>query len=419
MACDSDFRIAILKPIRYEPTGALTVRLLLTVTGTGVIESMSCAIEGSYQGWTITAAVPEGRDAFLKTVNHKFLNLDQVRAVYCEQPAVWVEEFQFCFPARSHPLGDTPPSITTVPPLCSCHSKRSVSPRGSGGRIRYMLKAALWSTDRIMASCTEEITLKPCYLPSPPMCLQDFPRDYRAKHSKKLHNLFGKVSRSLELSFGEPNPLQYCQQTRRLHTTLTFKAKCEDIIHRQGEFLKPVTGTFQIQLALRSKTLTSRSQLKTQPTSAQIRHIPWITETVQEYPSKSWTLNIPAWKTETYPNLLGNIECKVQDHVTSFSVDFWQKGCSCLVPTFSTPFIQRRYSIKATITFRNTTNHDFHLEIPVQVCTGADWEAVTPAYTEGMDSNFSSGIAEEELSERRPETDELPHYLPRESWDAV
>lgn len=82
----------------------------------------------------------------------------------------------------------------------------------------------------------------------------------------------------------------------------------------------------------------------------------------------------------------------MQDHVTSFSVDFWQKGCSCLVPTFSTPFIQRRYSIKATITFRNTTNHDFHLEIPVQVCTGADWEAVTPAYTEGMDSNFSSGI---------------------------
>jgi len=49
MTCDSDCRIAILNPIRYEPTGALTVRLLLTVAGTRAIESMSCAIEGKVE----------------------------------------------------------------------------------------------------------------------------------------------------------------------------------------------------------------------------------------------------------------------------------------------------------------------------------------------------------------------------------
>ena len=49
MACESDCRLAVLKPIKYEPTGALIVRLLLTITGTRAIESMSCAIEGKIQ----------------------------------------------------------------------------------------------------------------------------------------------------------------------------------------------------------------------------------------------------------------------------------------------------------------------------------------------------------------------------------
>jgi len=413
----SDYRVTLLKPICRGSTGMLSVRLLLTIAGTIALDSVSCAIEGRYEGWTIAAPIPEGSHSVLKTVHHTFLNLDQVRVFRCEQTvASLVEEFQFCFPARSHPLGDTPPSISTATPQCSCYDKRKVSPRGSGGRIRYILKAALWSTDQIIASCSEEILLSPCYLPSPPMCLQDFPQDYRISHSRKIHGLFRKVSRTINLSISEPKPLQYCHETRGLHTALTFEVKCEDIVQLLGDFLKPVTGTFEVQLSLRSRTITSLSQLKTQPTSAQIRKIPWITETLQESHDKSWTLNIPPWTTDTCCNLHAE---SAQYHTTSFSVDFWQKGCPCLLPTFITPFIQRRYSIKAIITLRSSTNYVFHLEIPVQICTGIGWETTTPAFIAGLDRSFNSGIAEDDLSEEAAAAEELPLYLPRESWYAV
>ncbi len=146
-----------------------------------------------------------------------------------------------------------------------------------------------------MAAYAEELVLSPSATPSPPICVQDFPRDYKVVQAKISRNVFARTRKVLELSVVEPDPLIYNPKTDVLHTKLRFSITYEDIKVPYLENPSLAMERCEVELSLKAKTVISLNPLQAQPTASQIRHSPYLSEIFQEYASKIRTLNLPAW----------------------------------------------------------------------------------------------------------------------------
>jgi len=75
------------------------------------------------------------------------------------------------------------------------------------------------------------------------------------------------------------------------------------------------------------------------------------------------------------------LEGTTRRYVSKFGVEFSQKRCSSLTPTFFSPFLTRRYSLATVVTLHGDRAQKFRLEIPVQIYAGSDCrEQGLPAY---------------------------------------
>lgn len=192
-------------------------------------------------------------------------------------------------------MRDFPPTIRTNRSKC-CSRKDKGCLNGSGGRVTYTLRIRLWIGEQIIATHAEEIVLNPSNSLTPPICVQDFPRDYKIAQAKILSSLFMRNRKVLALSVLEPEPLKYDSKMDMLHTKLGFSITSEDIAFPSTESLGLVMERCEVKLGLNAKTVVSSSPLQAQPTASQIRYSPSLFEVIQEYPSKIRTLNLPAWK---------------------------------------------------------------------------------------------------------------------------
>lgn len=150
--------------------------------------------------------------------------------------------------------------------------------------------------EQIVATHAEEIVLNPSNSLTPPICVQDFPRDYKISQAKILRSLLTRTRKVLELSVLEPEPLEYDSKTDMLHTKLDFAIASEDIAFPSTESLGLVMERCEVKLGLKAKTVVSSKPLQAQPTASQIRNSPCLFEVIQEYPNSIRTLNLPAWK---------------------------------------------------------------------------------------------------------------------------
>ncbi|KFY02392.1 hypothetical protein V490_00526 [Pseudogymnoascus sp. VKM F-3557] len=273
----------------------------------------------------------------------------------------------------SFPLCDFPPSMRTN--FSCCFSKKSLKSHTCGGHVQYTLTVGLWARHQNVAKHVEEITLTPCNSPSPPICIQDFPEDYLIKKTKLSKSLFTKASSMLEMSVMEPAPIQYTATADVLHTTLNFNV---------------------------AQTAESHSVLfdRCEPTKSDVKQSSCLSDIVEKYDIQVKTLNLAEWKSSDCYNALEGHSSSAPDgiiiprkrYATAFSMDFWQKRCRHLVPTFSSSMFLRRYSLVAAISLSGATTQKFRLEIPVQIrayCNGDDGTV-----TNGSVENLSSDIEE-------------------------
>ncbi|KAH7383431.1 hypothetical protein BKA64DRAFT_159242 [Cadophora sp. MPI-SDFR-AT-0126] len=275
-------------------------------------------------------------------------------------------------------MQDLPPTIRTKRSKC-CSRKDKRRPNGSGGRVTYTLRIGLWIGEQITTTHAEEIVLKPSNSLSPPICVQDFPRDYKIAQAKISRNLCTRTWKVLELSVVEPEPLEYNPKTDTLHTKLHFSITYEAFPSPKS--LGLAIERCDVKLSLKAKTVISLNPLQAQPTAPQIIYSPYLSEIVQEHTGKIRTLNLPTWKEMRWEDTRDNKGHIICQYVLNFSMDFWQKRCFCLTPTFSSPMMLRRYSLGAVVTLHGANVQKFRLEIPVQICARSESsERDAPAY---------------------------------------
>lgn len=192
-------------------------------------------------------------------------------------------------------MRDTPPKNHTTLSRC-CSRKVKESFNGSGGRVTYTLGVSLWIGEQVVATHAEEIVWSPSKYLSPPICVQDFPRDYKTSQINVSKNIFTKARRVLRLSVTEPGPLEYNPSTGKLQTKLHFTITCEDTILPSTKYNSLTTTRCEVKTGLKAKTIISLNPLQAQPTTSQVRCLPYLSEMIKEYESKSRTLKLPAWK---------------------------------------------------------------------------------------------------------------------------
>ncbi|KFY93880.1 hypothetical protein V498_04194 [Pseudogymnoascus sp. VKM F-4517 (FW-2822)] len=189
----------------------------------------------------------------------------------------------------------------------------------------------------------------------------------------------------LEISVMEPAPIQYTATADVLHTTLNFNV---------------------------TQTAESHSVLfdRCEPTKSDVKQSSCLSDIVEKYDIQVKTLNLVEWKSsDCYNTLEGgflHLRSKMRcangtaghsssgpdgivipraRYATAFSMDFWQKRCRHLVPTFSSSMFLRRYSLVAAISLSGATTQKFRLDIPVQI----------RAYSNGDDSTVTNDSIED------------------------
>lgn len=195
-------------------------------------------------------------------------------------------------------MRDFPPTINTNRSMCCSRiGRRWLESTGNGGRVTYTLSIKLWIGAQTVATRTEDINLIPANSLAPPICAQDFPKDYKIAQPKVLRRLFKKPRKvPLEISVLKPQPLMCSSTTDILYTRLGFSIACEGIESASTENLGLVLESCDVSLGLKAKTIISSRPLRAQPTASQLKFSPSLSEMTQEYPYSVKTLNLPPWK---------------------------------------------------------------------------------------------------------------------------
>ncbi|KFY66388.1 hypothetical protein V496_02081 [Pseudogymnoascus sp. VKM F-4515 (FW-2607)] len=351
MTTKPEFPISIIEPRltagsnrRVAPFGpSLFLRLSLPAEDESIsFDRVSCTLQGTCSVWnTLHESVPS-YNSFTRSANYSFLSINCVREVaQPAAPTLLCEDIVFRLSQNSSfPLCDFPPSMRTNFSCC-CSKKKSLNSHTCGGHVQYTLTVGLWARHRNVAKHVEEITLTPCNSPSPPICIQDFPEDYSIKKTKLSKSLFTKASSMLEISVMEPAPIQYTATADVLHTTLNFNV---------------------------TQTAESHSVLfdRCEPTKSDVKQSSCLSDIVEKYDIQVKTLNLVEWKSSDCYNTLEGHSSSGPDgiviprarYATAFSMDFWQKRCRHLVPTFSSSMFLRRYSLVAAISLSGATTQN-------------------------------------------------------------
>ncbi|KAI2828850.1 hypothetical protein CBS147320_5596 [Aspergillus niger] len=264
-------------------------------------------------------------------------------------------------------------STTPLPPSLSfkpmpVYNSNDLILRGQG-RIEYFLKARLFDHGNCIAENEAPVTFAPARECSPPICISDFPGEYTLASSRRVRDrLHRRELYYLSVQTGEPAPL-YLGRSTMVSTVVPLKWNYRCLAPSQQHANVPdIYAT--IQTSLRATTFVSVSpqdRIPLEEDANKLLDFKLVANTTGTSLTQARKLRIASWENLDGGGPYGTQQTTTYQAITPLILNFDARDY--LPPTFTHPYISRRYSlsISVSVDVDNSRHTSLRLRVPVQV----------------------------------------------------
>ncbi|RDH30822.1 hypothetical protein BDQ94DRAFT_180847 [Aspergillus welwitschiae] len=261
------------------------------------------------------------------------------------------------------------------------------------GRIEYFLKARLFDHGNCIAENEAPVTFAPARECSPPICISDFPGEYTLASSRRVRDrLHRRDLYYLSVQTGEPAPL-YLGRSTMVSTVVPLKWNYRCLAPSQQHANVPdIYAT--IQTSLRATTFVSVSpqdRIPLEEDANKLLDFKLVANTTGTSLTQARKLRIASWENLDGGGPHGKDQTTTTyQAITPLILNFDARDY--LPPTFTHPYISRRYSlsISVSVDVDNSRHASLRLRVPVQV--SYEWDEWPTECREDVSFRPDSGI---------------------------
>ncbi|PWY75246.1 hypothetical protein BO94DRAFT_568601 [Aspergillus sclerotioniger CBS 115572] len=270
-----------------------------------------------------------------------------------------------------------PPSLSFKP--ISVYDSNDLTLRGQC-RIQYALKARLFDQSECIAEDEFPVTFAPTHEAPPPICITDFPREYTLQSSYLARDLLSRRDLyNIEIETEEPPPL--C--LNRLNTAFTivplkWRYKClAPSKHHQVNNPPDLFATVRTSLhATTFISVTSQPRVPVQVEANKLKNFRLLGNTIKiDGTTQVRKLRIASWEpgSDTTHDTVSDLD---SESYTESKPETWESTAHLIFtfdennyvpPTFTHPYVSRRYSLVIGIEVDGSRDGSFQLRVPVHV----------------------------------------------------
>lgn len=239
----------------------------------------------------------------------------------------------------------------------------------SAAAVLYQVQANLYLGDDLLARAAHNVHIFDCSEVAPPLCLGDFGSEYVARQETVIRkNLFQKLG-LMSIEAAQPDPFVFgcagdSEATKMLLQVSVHKT------HAPFEVAEPGTFEAAITWKLQSSTFISMETMDRQPTIRQTACSSSMAHLVNASQGHRLKMIWSDWKRSNPPDPVCN---GTNTQWTAVHPIWLSVQSSCvLAPTFSLPYISRRYSILLDVAVSGPGRSHATLKIPVQLIYRSD-----------------------------------------------
>ncbi|RAQ67241.1 hypothetical protein COH21_008298 [Aspergillus flavus] len=258
----------------------------------------------------------------------------------------------------SNKYGQDMPSSLNINFSPASHRAAILSSKGTCS-IDYRIRAQFLAEGRCVVDTSRPFTLLASQERQPPVCIEDFPGEYKLSALKTLRNPLLRPTGRLHVYSHEPYPLEFSPEKEGAATSVRLRLRYESLKNGDTKRKPPprLHGIFRSNL--KASTFISIEPQRRSPAMCDASAFPFTFETRKSYPSQLRRLCFPRWTplemgTETIWETEAELIFKC--HNTSY-----------LTPSFSSMLVSRRYSLKLYMVISGHGHAALKLELPIQV----------------------------------------------------
>lgn len=270
-------------------------------------------------------------------------------------------------------------NFLSIPP--SLQHEITSTPQGvpkprAGARVTYKLTARLLRNQRTVEKVVQPILLLLSSGPAPPMCLADYKGEYRLCEKNALKGSFRQKLGEVSVNVQEPKQLVVRTCSPNSMVELPVKLRWE--MPKESSPIEYPRIEAEVKWQFRFSTFVSMLEQRGPPTLKQALASPATAFVRSSLNAREMRVVWRDWR-PTYDG-----EVNVVESEQSLWLTF--PRAEILTPTFWSPFLSRRYSIRLQLKITNPGSAKYDVEVPVQVCVeGATSAGPDSTYRESHD----------------------------------
>lgn len=244
-------------------------------------------------------------------------------------------------------------------------------------KVIYEVKAFALKNNEVLTSTTREIRLFTNNPAAPPSCPTDFTKEYAYSQAKCLRTKLLQNIADLVITTEEPKPLEFSTSQSNITTSLPlfFRLLYRPQTQSRSKFSRLSANLLTLDVSvtwkLKSLTVISVQRLPCLPPVAISREATSIARVVTLSPANSRKLRLGDWESSEGAVDDGPANKRVQSYTHKSSILLSMPARppnSYPTPTFSTPYLFRRYSFTVHVEVSGPLGKAaFDLEVPVQI----------------------------------------------------
>ena len=230
--------------------------------------------------------------------------------------------------------------------------------------VIYQVQVELRLGTTVLASVIQKVHIFDCQETTPPLCLRDFVPEYTCQQDSIIRKNILKRIGTMSVEATQPEPLVFVSSGGWARTKILLRVS----LYTTSNALRVFdVGAFDAAITwrLRSSTFVSMQMSLALPTVRQVSFSPLVARLVTSGPLRRLKMIWSDW-TRASPQ---NQPCSGTKIEWTATYPIWLsiQSSSALAPTFSLPYLSRRYSILLHVNFSGPGQSQASLNIPVQL----------------------------------------------------
>lgn len=236
--------------------------------------------------------------------------------------------------------------------LGSLRPDRASSSGATATQVKYELQALVFYEDIVQAAISQEIKLydSTCVIP-PPLTTEHYPGEFRLEEEKRGSKAFLIQSPKISIKASEPEPCVISSGCRVAEVTIPLQLQVRNCRH------SPTIPSLRMKSTLHGTTLISTEKMGPPLSRKDAARRPFITELRTSANEFTREAQVPRnWQERASGSWTQHMNIRIPLVVNQVPI-----------PTFSSAFVSRRYSLSLRIELCGGGGNKFSLKVPVHI----------------------------------------------------